>query len=188
MDTLEVKDAPSWTKFVTDFDATKRLFDDNFAGLLASGNFIRSKHPEELPVYNKMVAEGQKHQRTLNTLANIKSTVSGWLGTIGGFFSRNNYFGDLGLVPVIWGIAAATTALAAIGYWVKDAFQFSRRLNELQRLEAQGISPGEASRIVNRTLGTTGARLFGIDIRWLIAGGALLFFGPALMRLLKARQ
>lgn len=190
METLQVSDAPSWSKFITDFDATKRLFDDNYRGLLAQRNFIVTKHPEELPVYNKMVNEAAGHKATLDKLAAIKATVSGWLNSVRGIFASGLTaigLGELGFIPVIIGVAAAATALATIGYWIKDAYQFSRRLNELQRLEAQGISPAEASRIVDRTIGRTGASFFGIDIKWLVIGGALLFFGPALFRLIKAR-
>ena len=211
MATLEVTDAPSWTKFVTDFRPTKKVFDENYAALLQLRPYIDA-HPSERPEYDRLMFAAVKHKKILDTLQSIYNTVSGWLSSVqtalktsgtssgwGGTWGSGGGFGEyadqvgaqgeddaLGLLPIVWGVATALAALAAIGYWVKDAYQFSRRLNELQRLEATGMSPADAARVVNKTIGS-GNKFFGIDIKWLIIGGAMLIFGPTIIRMLKAR-
>lgn len=211
MATLEVADAPGWTKFITEFGPTKKLFDDNYAGLVAMGPYVVTRHPELMPEYDRMMAQANKHKSMLDKLGSIYNTVSGWLTSVrsvlntgtatgtGGWFGTSSGgigwgggVGDvdndgLGLIPVIFGVAAALSALAVIGKWIKDAYFLSRRLNELQRLEGTGLSPKEAAAVVDKASGKV-VGFLGVDFRWIVIGGILLVFGPTLFRMLKARQ
>lgn len=205
MATLEVADAPSWTKFITEFGPTKKLFDDNYAGLVAMGPYVVTRHPELMPEYDRMMAQANKHKSVLDKLGSIYNTVSNWLTSVrsslnsgtttgwgGGAWGGGSGFGDvdndgLGLIPVIFGVAAALSALAVIGKWIKDAYFLSRRLNELQRLEGTGLSPKEAAAVVDKASGKI-VGFLGVDFRWLVIGGILLVFAPTLFRMLKARQ
>lgn len=207
MATLEVADAPSWSKFLTDFGPTKQLFDENYAGLVEIGPYVMTRHPELMGEYDRMMVQANKHKIILDKLGSVYNTVSGWLasvqsalkttGSSSGWFgtsggSGGNWFGGvddedgLGLIPVIFGVAAALSALAVIGKWIKDAYFLSRRLNELQRLEATGIPPAEAARIVDKASGKV-VGFLGLDFKWIVIGGILLIFGPTIYKMLKGR-
>lgn len=192
MATLEVADAPSWTKFITDFGPTKKLFDENYAGLVAMGPYVVTRHPELMPEYDRMMGQANKHKSILDKLGSIYNTVSSWLPTVrsgggwtGGFGEVDN--DGLGLIPVIFGVAAALSALAVIGKWIKDAYFLSRRLNELQRLEGTGLSPKQAAAVVDKASGKI-VGFLGMDFRWIVIGGILLVLGPTIFRMLKASR
>lgn len=175
---LKENDAPNWMRFVTDFDETARLFSDNYAGLKAQGPYIERSHPELLPKYQELMKSAAKHNATINSLRRVRNTVSGWLGTIG----RAVGLGEMGAIPLVpIAVISASAALAAISKWIKDAFVFSRRLNELRRLEGQGLSPGQAANVVNKTLGPAESLFFGINLKWVVIGGLGLLLLPSLI-------
>ena len=175
---LKEQDAPSWVKFVTNFDETAKLFSDNYEGLKAQRTYIERSHPDLLPKYNELMEAAKKHSSVINYLRRIRSTVGGWLGTIG----RTVGLGEMGALPIVpIAVISASTALVAISKWVKDAFVFSRRLNELRRLEGQGLTPKQASDIVNKTLGPAENFLFGINLKWVVAAGIGLLLLPSLI-------
>lgn len=209
---LKTAEAPDWSKFITDFDATNKMFNDNYQGLIAQGPYVVTRHPELMGEYDRMVAQAKSHKVTLDKLGRIKNTVSGWLSSIGAFFTTSgptdpgsswgwgggawgggSGFGaleedGLGIIPaVIWGVAAATAALAVIGKWIKDAYFFSRRLNELRRLEDSGLSPQAAAAVVDKAAGKV-VGFLGLDFKWIVIGGVLLVFGPLIFRMLKGRS
>lgn len=206
MATLEVADAPSWTKFLTDFGPTKKVFDENYAGLVEVGPYVMTRHPELMPEYNRMMAQANNHKATLDKLGSVYNTVSGWLASIQSVLkttgSGSTWFGSsgaggggwtlgegedgLGLIPIILGVAAALSALAVIGKWIKDAYFLSRRLNELQRLEATGMSPAAAAKVVDKASGKV-VGFLGLDFKWIVIGGVLLVFGPTIYKMLKGR-
>ncbi len=89
-------------------------------------------------------------------------------------------------MPVAWvavGVGTALAALVVIAKWITDAYTFAQRLNALQAQEAQGLTPQQASQIVNQTLGAPGSGNF-LGIPWsLIAWAAIaVVIGPPVIK------
>ena len=55
----------------------------------------------------------------------------------------------LGIVPLL-PVAAISIAVAAITKWTTDAYEFNKRLDAVQALEAKGYSPERAGQIINQ--------------------------------------
>src|SRR5438445_8982450 len=77
--TLNPADANAWYSWITNFDQTYSLFQDNFNGLLAQQDYIATMHPELLSTWNDLVARGQSHAATLAQLKATRDYVSSWL-------------------------------------------------------------------------------------------------------------
>lgn len=202
-ETLTPDQAPSWVRFVTNFDTTYKAFMDNYQALMSLGPYIQNQHPELLSQYEDMLQRGSEHAYTLQQLKATRDTVAAWLqwlqaGAINTFdwFKKQVGLGEadsgLGYVPVIVGIvgvAAASAALVIIASWIKDAYMFAQRLNALQAQEARGATPAQAAAIVNSTMGAPGSNEF-LGIPWtLLAMAAIaVFIGPPLLKMLGERK
>lgn len=180
MGALVPQDAPAWSQFVRDFDGAYKSFADNRAALVALGPYIQREHPELVPQYHSMLARAAELAPKLQSLAQTRAQVAGWLGSAGNVYQRAVDLtsqaiekvagtvsaarralglGELAVLPIVAvvGLAAAGTALVAVTKWVADAFLFAKRLNAMQDLEAKGYAPAEAAAAVNRVMGEPNA-------------------------------
>jgi hypothetical protein len=160
---LNPADANSWWDWVSNFDATWQQFSANYNALLSLQGYISSTHPELLPQYNQLVADGQGHMQTLTDLKATRDYVWSWLSWMqtglqsgvdfvstsaqSAYDTAKAYLGlsaineraiirGLGIAPaVVIGVAAAAAALVIIGYWIKNAYDFAQRVNALQAQE-----------------------------------------------------
>lgn len=200
MSELRTEDAPKWHDWLTDFDKTHNLFTENVKGLIAVGPYIRDQHPELLPRYDELMTEAKEHKATLDRLKSVRRTVIGWLNSISEGLSdwREDFRRRWGLdglgavftLPFAITVASASAALAAIGKWISDTYIFSRRLNELQRLEAGGLSPKAAAEVVDKSLGPAEESFLGIKqstIRWVVIGGLAIMIVPPMLRYFRRR-
>lgn len=56
--------------------------------------------------------------------------------------------GDMGFLPLlIWGIIAASTA--GTSKYAYDAYALNKKMSEQQRLEQEGLTPGQASAVIS---------------------------------------
>lgn len=177
--TLNANEAPAWSQFVRDFDGAYKAFNDNRAGLLRVGPYVQSTHPELLAQYNDLLARANALQPKLQMLADTRTRVVGWLGTLGRVYQtavdatsqaietaadwiaaarKRLGLGELGIAPVlvVVGVVAAAAGLALITKWIADSYMFSKRLNALQDIESRGYSATQAADAVNRVLGKPG--------------------------------
>lgn len=175
--------ASLWADWVKKYNKTVELFNTNYNGLLAQRGYIDSKHPELRAEYDQLVSAAQSHQKKLDALNRIKNSVVTWYQDFKRFFG----LGAIQIIPVAIGLGAAGGTLALIGSWIKDAYKFAQRLNELKRLEASGLSPQQASVVLERTLGKANVPFLGIDLKWIILGGIALLTLPALLEGMKRR-
>jgi len=205
---LNPNDAPSWWDFITKFDATFASFNENYSALQQLGPYIQNNHPELLSQYNSMMQQGATNDATLQKLKATRDYVYSWLqwletgaGNIASFVSstaQSTYSWalqqmglggieeGLGFIPVamaVIGTAAGIAALVVIAKWITDAYTFAQRLNALQAQEAQGLTPAQASQIVNQTLGAPSSGGF-LGIPWvLIAWAAIaVVIGPPVIK------
>lgn len=176
---LKAADAPAWSQFVRDFDGAVKSFNDNRAALITLGPYLQAKHPELIPQWRSMLTRADAIAPTLQTLAQTRSAVSGWIGSLGNVYAstvdltsraieqaaeavaaarRALGLGDLGIAPLVAiGLAAAGGALIVVTKWVSDAYVMAKRLNAMQDLEAKGYTPSEAAAAVNGVLGSPNA-------------------------------
>ena len=194
-------EAPGWQQWVTDFDKTWQLFNDNYNGLMAQEQYIRTSHPELLDKFLELKADAIKHKATLDDLKATRDRVKNWLGKLGEALTPApntpwwavpvlmGYDSGLGIAPVVVvvSLATAAVALAAIGKWIKDAYQFSVRLNELHRLEDQGYSTAQAASMVNKSLGDPNNPLFGLNLKWVVLAGIAIVVVPYVLKRIRKK-
>lgn len=176
-------DAPAWYKFITDFDPTYKTFTDNYKGLIASRNFVYTKHPALRPEYDRLLSEGTKNYNKLTQLKKTRDDVKNWLGGIKDWAKSIIGMDGLGILPVVaLSAASAIAALSAVAYWSIDAYKFAARLNKLRDLEAGGMSPGAAAQVVDVALGPvgSGSGILGGNLKWIVIGVGLFLLYPVI--------
>lgn len=208
---LNTADIPSWTDFITQFDATYGTFYDNYDGLMAIGPYIQDKHPELLAQYNDLL---QRASVTADKLEQLKATrdyVASWLqwlqsgaGSIENFIGSNataayNYlksslglsgYEGLGQVAqvayVVIGASAAIAAVYEIRQMIVELYNAAQRYNALQDAEAQGYTPEQAAQAVNAALGPptspASTNFLGIPFGLLVWGAIAIFLGPPIIK------
>lgn len=204
---LTENDAPSWRKFVADFDNTRAKFNETYSRLLAQQNYVYAKHPEMKAQYDATVKAGAANYNTLQFLQGIRNSVQEWLNNIGyaqgslntiwqgqvenverGVDVVKKWFGlsALGLAPIVMGISvvAASTALALIVKWIADAYSLTQRITAMQKLVEKGYTPEAAKNAVNGMIGT-GTGLFGIPWKYVIIGGVVLVAVPFVYKMVR---
>jgi len=90
---------------------------------------------------------------------------------------------QLGFIPLI-PIAVVAGSLALIGKWVNDALVFNRRINEMKRLQSQGMTPNQAANIIDKIM----PKGFGASVTGLVMPIALVGAIVLLPRLLKKKR
>lgn len=211
---LNPADAPSWIDFVTKFDATYQNFYDNYNALMSLGPWIQTSHPELLDQYSTMLQNGAVNANTLEQLKATRDYVYSWLqwlqsgaSDISSFIQSaaqnaytsvtsalglGAYESGLGVIPVAVAVVSAAAGIAAlvvIAKWITDAYTFAQRLNALQAQEAQGLTPQQASQVVNSVLGAPGSNDFlGIPFSLIIWGAIAIFLGPPIIKALTGER
>lgn len=136
---------------------------------LASRKRDAQRSPQLATEYATLMRQGSVIKSTIES-------VSGTIDKVMAFFKGVTGMSALNVVPLL-PIALITGAIAAIAKWTTDAYTFSKKLDEVQRLEAKGLTPQQAADVVARN---APAPLFGgfnlSNIVPLLAVGAVLFF------------
>lgn len=130
-----------WKQTVIDFRAKAGQFLRDTEELKNKEGLV-SKYPALHDDYNDLLDRSDIIYNTVKTLTGAVDKVAEWLGldlTPG----STPKMGFLPLVP----IAVIGASLAAIGKWTSDVYIFNRRLEEVKRLEAKGLSPERAAAI-----------------------------------------
>jgi hypothetical protein len=175
---LNPADAPSWSQFVTNFDAAAANFQRVLSNLQANGSYVSSRHPELQSQYNSLLAEGQYNANLMGELRETRNTIQNWLGYLqqqGQSITSNaesafnsaeaaveegwNWLaGEAGLSGLgQWqiglGVVAGLAIIASIVWWITDAQQFNARIAMIKQNEAQGQTPAQAVQNTNAALG-----------------------------------
>lgn len=162
----------AWYDLIGRFRSTAQDFEQAFARLVKQKTII-ARHPSLATEYNALLSTAQILKTKIVQTRDATDKVLGWLKGLFGFSG----LGELGIVPLI-PIAAVAVSVAAIGKWIKDAYVFSAKLEELQRLEARGVPPSQALRQVQSLTPASRVTLFGFNPRWLVLGGVALLVAP----------
>lgn len=143
---------------------------EEFLGLL---NGLRSRpdvvanNPELKVEYDALLNRGST---IANYMDKIYGSAAGAFEWVTGFFeSSDDNLGALPLIP----IAVISGALSIMGKWIADVYVFNSKVNEIKRLENDGINPAQAYTLVNELDKTS---LFsGGNLTTLAALGAMAF-------------
>lgn len=135
---------------------------------LQSQKPIAAKDPALADEYSALMNKATALQEKIKQIRDATSDAIDWIKGVFGF-------DGLGIVPLI-PIAVVAGAIAAIGYWIKDAYEFSKKLEKVEQLEKQGMPTGQAIDTANKL--TSGPSIFGISPKWLVYGGIALVMIP----------
>lgn len=211
---LDAKQAPDWLKWVTDYDATRKLFLENYWALRDLRPWIAAKHPELLAQHDAMMKKFMDQAPAIDNLQKLRNDVTAFLnglGIIGSAVQTSakstidwlkgivGLGGDdekgLGVIPLVYvaiGLGTATAALVTIAALIKDAYIYSQRLNALKEAEERGATPEQAAAIVNSVLGKPGSNIsgsfMGIPFNTLTLAAVAIFLGPPLLAMLEKRK
>lgn len=193
---LQPSDSTSWYQWVTDFDTAWNNFNTNYQALLSLSDYIYNQHPELKDEYDKLVNDGSTQYAELVQLKDTRDTVAGWLGSVSDYFksifgmSGTENMGNMGFVWVAIGIGAAAAALAAVTYWITDAYKFAKKVNAMQDLEAKGYSPQDAAKAVATGTADSGSGIFAnisSTVMWIGIGLLAIFVLPKLIDAFKGK-
>lgn len=110
--------------------------------------------------------------------------IMGWFRSVFGLGGIDTLEG-LGILPLL-PIAVIVGALTMISKWVADVYIFNKKLAEQVRLERTGLSPTAAARVIQSTAPQGIMAMFTQNMMpILLIGGALLLFGPILLKQFK---
>ena len=215
---LDVKQAPSWIQWITDYNTTRKLFLDNWHALKELRPWVAEKHPELLKQHDAMMKKFMDQVPAIDNLERLRIQVEQFLSgagvigkAVGDFASgvgssvqsgmewlgKRFGLGELGLAPVVWvaiSVGSAGAALATIASLVKEAYVYSTRLNALKEAEERGATPEQAAAIVNQVLGKPGTsaagkgNLLGIPFETLALAAVAVFLGPPLLKMISERR
>lgn len=195
---------PAWYDAVGIFKKKAAEFETNYQGLLNQRAFVEA-HPQLLPQWRKLVADGASTRAKVQAInkgidavqagiENIASNVadsalaitdklSTWWGDVKSAVGLSG----LGFLPALVSIAAIAAVVALITKWSLDALRFKQSMDEVRRLESQGVAPAQAAAIVSKTAAAAGVSSGGLEFLgfkvspWLVAGAAAVVLLPPVM-------
>jgi hypothetical protein len=134
--------------------------------------------PEIKKEYDDLLSRGSTIRNTVETVTSMIDAVSGaytstkdWVTGLFGVDEPN-----LGFLPLIIPAAVIVASLAAMGKWLKDAYDFNRKMEEIGKLEAKGMSTQEAAQIITRVSDSGGFSLnAAVGFPVLLIGGFIAY-------------
>lgn len=200
--TLQPGDAPTWSQYVTDFDAAVSQAQAVLTDLQAQ---TPPADATALEAYNQLVSDGQGWLTKLRNLQSMRDSVASWVsGLVTSAEQTADIYaqegiplgrapgGQLGIVPlVIAGIGLASFAAVVYGalQWAQQASRFSQLNAMAQAAIARGADPqaayAQAGKTLNITAGSPGGGFFSSLGSNLVWAGALvvlaLWLGPKVL-------
>jgi len=185
MEWLDTFSAEKWRGLIRDFDAKRVQFVNELKALQVAKGANATLEKER----QALVAKASPINNQITMLYNALKTVRDWLSRLGGFFGtdQGGQMNGLGLAPIAIGIslAAAAVIVASITEWLKNVAAFNAKNRQAMILLKAGASPDEISKALQNQPGTNSAKVFGFDVRWLLAIGAVFLIGPLVIKKLK---
>lgn len=201
---LTQADIPSWSNFITQFDATYQLFYDNYNGLMMVGPYIQTVHPELLDEYNGILQRAAINANRLEQLKATRDYVYSWLqwlqSGVGNFETgaqaiydyakaslglSGNGIGVIPLVPiyVVIGAAAAIATIYEIKQGIVEIYTIAQKVNMMKDAESKGASTDQATAMVNSVFGSPASGNFlGIPFQMLAFVALAIFLGPPIIK------
>lgn len=158
-----------------------------YNSLMSQGASIMSAVNGATGVFDEVAAGWQTWS---NWIGNITSDVLNWFN----FQTSNTYgsgnqssgTGGLGFIVLAVGAAVVIAGLAAITYWLTQAYSLKAKIDAMQKLTATGVDPTTAANTVNsfQTSGSVTGNVASITkyAAWGLGIFALIKFLPMLKR------
>jgi hypothetical protein len=187
-------EANSWYKYITDFDALYRTFDDNYNALVSIGPEVQ-RNPGIIPNYDKLVEDGAGYRQRLielkatrdyiySWLAWLQSGASGVFSAVGLNGSRGRGLGEMGALQMV-PLAIFAAFVAACGYYLKDVYIAAQRWNVYQSELDKGRSPAQAVATANGLFPQSSifGSVFGNEtMTYVLLAGLAFLLGPAIIK------
>lgn len=185
MEWLDALSADKWRALIRDFDA-KRV---QFVNELKALQVAKGANPTLEKERAALLTKAGTLQKQIDGLYNVLKTARDWLARLGGFFGagQGGQMGSLGLAPVAIGVslAAAAVIVASITDWLKNAAAFNAKNRQALLLLKAGATPEEINKALQGQPGTASSKIFGFDVRWILAIGAVFMVAPLVIKRLK---
>ena len=184
--------AVEWYKIVADWPNFWGNFQKNYQGLLAQHAFVQ-RHPKLFPEWEAQVKKGAEFHFRLNAVnESIRAIRSSWdtfTGWLKGTFGMSG-LGILPAIPVALSVATAISLITGATVLLKNWSEMATRYSIIQAEEAKGATPEQAVKIAETVVGKSGSpgTLFGINIKWLLIGGAAILLLPSILPMLQGRK
>lgn len=189
---MDREDQSFWSR-VSEF---KRRADDAMAlwSRLAERRGLAATDPKLQAEYNALMQEAEgisgkiaEIERVANSaFATIGAKVTDWFGFEG--YDEGRRFvarqaGELGFVQVA-AVAIVSAAIAWIASWTGKGYIINRKLDAVENLVAEGVSPAEAGRLIAEkgSPGLLGSIFAGTGTLALVGVGAILIYFMAQQR------
>ena len=181
--------ADKWRDLVNDFDRKREAFFDNLSALQQT----KGATPELERERNKLIASAAPIQKNIDRLMNSLQGVRGFLKGIGRTTGLGDdlTLNDLGFVPIplVIGLGAAAVIVSSITSWLKQAQAFAQRNEYAKTLADAGATPSEIIQATSqKPPGQSSAKIFGFDVRWLLALGGIVIIAPYALRMLEGKR
>lgn len=193
-DQLNIADAPSWSDWLTNFDAAYDQFNQNYQGLINIGSWVQINAPEKLSEYQSLLSEASNVAAQLDNLKTDRDTIASWLNTYGqafvdappGSFAMSGFSG-LG-ASLIWTIGTslvgAFTVLAAMQQTITKISSWLQNIAAYVTARSQGVAPSEAQAVADHISPvdtSTGFLPTGPSLQTIIAIGILIWIAPSII-------
>ena len=178
MELFNPLDFDKWRGVIQDFDAKREAFLSALADLKNN----RAPNAELEKKRQELIGKAGPIKSAIDATMKGLDSVRSALRSIGHLFNKNTgeTLNELGLAPILLGvtIAGVSGVIAAVSLWLKSYNDYR------QAAIKAGYSPAE---IAKSSEGAVIKKVLGIDIRWLVALGALAIAGPFVFKQLEKR-
>lgn len=176
---LSLFDVEKWRGLIRDFDVKRIAFVNEIASL----RNVRGANAALESERQALLAKASPIQAQVNGLYSTLKTVREWLDKIG-FSLGEAQAQQMGLAPIAIGISVGAAALIvnSITNWLRDAAAFAAKNRQIDALVKAGGTPEQVARAISSGSGQSSAKLFGFDVRWVLAIGALFIAGPYVIK------
>lgn len=145
-----VTDPVQWYDLVGKFKQKVAEFQAAWAELMSEQSFVAS-HPSLQTDFNYLVGLGQTLKSKIQSATSLIDQTVKMAGNLWSSISTTftNVFGDieeppqLGFLPLI-PIAVIAASVAAIAYFVTEVYKFKTKVDQIKKLEAQGMTAQQA--------------------------------------------
>lgn len=147
--TATVTDPVKWYNVVGQFKKQTAKFNAAWSQLMNLQPFVAA-HPTLQADYNALVSTGQSIKSKIQSATGLIDQTMSMAGNIWSSIANTftNVFGEveapqLGFLPLI-PIAVIAASVTAISYFVYEVYKFQTRVDQIKKMEAQGVSAQQA--------------------------------------------
>ena len=164
--------APAWYDIAGQFQARYAEFNAVYAGLQAQSDAVTGM-PAELQI---------EYQQLMDQAATIKSTADGAMASVNSALTYLKSVFGLGFIQLV-PIAVIGASLAAVTYWLSNAYVTAKKLDTFNAAVASGVNPTTALQTITAQSGLGSfTSAIGGALGWAVVIGVAIFILPRLWK------